>query len=105
MTWLALNESGMSKLSIVEAAQRLGGRVHTAYFGDRSERQYQEMGPMRFPLSYTSSETNETVQINDHRIVFQLAGKSGLVLRRHGWTTANTFGLAPQPSRNAVSLC
>lgn len=33
------------------------------------------MGPMRFPLSYTSSETNETVQIQDHRIVFQLASE------------------------------
>jgi monoamine oxidase len=75
MTWLALNESGMTKLSFIEAAQRLGGRVHTAYFGDRTERQYQEVGPMRLPLSYISSETNETVQINDHRIVFQLPGK------------------------------
>ncbi|EXJ64231.1 hypothetical protein A1O7_00567 [Cladophialophora yegresii CBS 114405] len=75
MTWLALNQSGMTNLSLIEAAQRLGGRVHTAYFGDPSDRQYQEMGPMRFPLSYTSSETNETVQIQDHRIVFQLAAE------------------------------
>ncbi|KAI1610558.1 L-amino acid oxidase [Exophiala viscosa] len=73
ITWLALNQSGMTNLSIIEAGQRLGGRVHTAYFGDPSERQYQEMGPMRFPLSITSSETNETLQIQDHRIVFQLA--------------------------------
>lgn len=41
MTWMALNESGMTNITIVEAAQRLGGRVHTAYFGDPSERQYQ----------------------------------------------------------------
>ncbi|KIW44439.1 uncharacterized protein PV06_02910 [Exophiala oligosperma] len=75
MTWLALNQSGMTNLSIIEAGQRLGGRVHTAYFGDPSERQYQEMGPMRFPLSITSSETNETLQIQDHRIVFQLAAE------------------------------
>jgi monoamine oxidase len=75
MTWLALNQSGMTNLTLIEAAQRLGGRVHTAYFGDPSDRQYQEMGPMRFPLSYTSSETNETVQIQDHRIVFQLAAE------------------------------
>lgn len=27
MTWLALNESGMTNLSLIEAAQRLGGRV------------------------------------------------------------------------------
>ncbi|EXJ85440.1 hypothetical protein A1O1_05804 [Capronia coronata CBS 617.96] len=75
MTWLALNQSGMSNLSLIEASQRLGGRVHTAYFGDPSERQYQEMGPMRFPLSITSSETNETLQIQDHRIVFDLAAE------------------------------
>ena len=43
----------MTNLTIIEASQRLGGRVHTAYFGDPSERQYQEMGPMRFPLSVT----------------------------------------------------
>lgn len=73
MTWLALNQSGMTNVSIIEAGQRLGGRVHTAYFGDPSDRQYQEMGPMRFPLSITSSETNETLQIQDHRIVFDLA--------------------------------
>ncbi|OAL36815.1 hypothetical protein AYO20_03870 [Fonsecaea nubica] len=75
MTWLALNQSGMTNISLIEAAQRLGGRVHTAYFGDPSERQYQEMGPMRFPLSYTSSETNQTIQIQDHRIVFDLAAE------------------------------
>lgn len=75
MTWLALNQSGLTNLSIIEASQRLGGRVHTAYFGDPSDRQYQEMGPMRFPLSITSSETNETLQIQDHRIVFDLAAE------------------------------
>lgn len=73
MTWLALNQSGLTNLSIIEASQRLGGRVHTAYFGDPSERQYQEMGPMRFPLSITYADSNETVQIQDHRIVFDLA--------------------------------
>ncbi|KIX06515.1 uncharacterized protein Z518_04491 [Rhinocladiella mackenziei CBS 650.93] len=75
MTWLALNQSGMTNLSLIEAGQRLGGRVHTAYFGAPSDRQYQEMGPMRFPLSITSSETNETLQIQDHRIVFDLAAE------------------------------
>lgn len=33
------------------------------------------MGPMRFPVSVTNSDTNETVQINDHRLVFQVAAK------------------------------
>lgn len=75
MTWLALNESGMMNLSLIEASQRLGGRVYTAYFGDPSDRQYQEMGPMRIPLSFTSSETNETIQIQDHQVVFQFANE------------------------------
>ena len=89
MTWLALNESGLTNLTIIEAAQRLGGRVHTAYFGDRSERQYQEMGPMRFPLSFTSSETNETIQIQDHRIVFQLAAEVNNINRNNTNFTVN----------------
>ncbi|KAJ9607303.1 hypothetical protein H2200_008376 [Cladophialophora chaetospira] len=89
MTWLALNESGLTNVSLIEAAQRLGGRVHTAYFGDPSDRQYQEMGPMRFPLSYTSSETNETVQINDHRIVFQLASEVNNLNKNNSNFTVN----------------
>jgi hypothetical protein len=31
------------------------------------------MGPMRFPVSLTDAETNETIEINDHKMVFQLA--------------------------------
>lgn len=75
MTWLALNQSGLSNLTIIEAGQRLGGRVHTAYFGDPKHRQHQEMGPMRFPLSITYADSNETIQIQDHRIVFDLAAE------------------------------
>lgn len=33
------------------------------------------MGPMRFPVSVTNTDTNTTIQINDHRLVFQLAAK------------------------------
>lgn len=75
MTWLALNQSGLTNLTIIEAGQRLGGRVHTVYFGDPSDRQYQEMGPMRFPLSITYADSNETIQIQDHRIVFDLVNE------------------------------
>jgi hypothetical protein len=51
----------------------LGGRVHTAYLDNTTgaEYQYQEMGPMRFPVDLTLG--NETVEINDHKMVFQLA--------------------------------
>jgi monoamine oxidase len=31
------------------------------------------MGPMRFPVSITYADTNETIPMNDHRMVFQLA--------------------------------
>ena len=43
MAWLSLSMVGMKNISIIEASQRLGGRVHTTYFGDPSERQYQDM--------------------------------------------------------------
>lgn len=57
MTWLALNESGMTNITIVEAAQRLGGRVHTAYFGDPSERQYQGTWTTTFESSHCTNRT------------------------------------------------
>ncbi|KAH7330200.1 flavin-containing amine oxidoreductase-domain containing protein [Rhexocercosporidium sp. MPI-PUGE-AT-0058] len=34
--------------------------------------QYQEMGPMRFPVSLTYSDSGETLEIKDHEMVFQL---------------------------------
>ncbi|KAL8902920.1 MAG: hypothetical protein Q9207_004288 [Kuettlingeria erythrocarpa] len=74
MTWLCLNMSGFQNLEIVEAGQRLGGRVHTAYLeGGPSDYQYQEMGPMRFPESIQYTGSNETIPINDMKLKFQLA--------------------------------
>ncbi|KAL8790941.1 MAG: hypothetical protein Q9213_000366 [Squamulea squamosa] len=71
---LCLNMSGFPNLEIVEAGQRLGGRVHTAYLeGGPYDYQYQEMGPMRFPVSIQYTGTNETIPINDMKLVFQLA--------------------------------
>ncbi|KAL8760740.1 MAG: hypothetical protein Q9184_003098, partial [Pyrenodesmia sp. 2 TL-2023] len=59
---------------IVEAGQRLGGRVQTAYLeGGPSDYQYQEMGPMRFPESIQYTGSNETLPGNDMKLVFQLA--------------------------------
>jgi monoamine oxidase len=72
MTYLVLNQSGMENIKIIEAAQRLGGRVHTVYLsGGPFDYSYQEMGPMRFP--HTLSVNNETYNITDHQLVFQLA--------------------------------
>lgn len=74
MAWLVLHQAGMTNLSIIEAANRLGGRVHTEYLsGGPFDYSYQEMGPMRFPATYKDPASNETLDINDHQLVFQLA--------------------------------
>lgn len=75
MTAHLLDSVGMKDWTIVEASSRIGGRVHTSYLNGTSpdDYQYQEMGPMRFPVSITDADTNETTQIMDHRMVFQLA--------------------------------
>jgi monoamine oxidase len=83
MVWLNLNMVGLKNVTIIEAAQRLGGRVHTAYLGPSKGRQYQEvystyseiklqivltscafeMGAMRFPRGITYADTRETLEI------------------------------------------
>ncbi|KAF5579562.1 amino-acid oxidase [Fusarium subglutinans] len=74
MTYLVLSQAGMTNINIIEAGNRLGGRVHTEYLtGGPFNYSYQEMGPMRFPSTYKSPETNETMNITDHQLVFQLA--------------------------------
>ncbi|OQO13423.1 hypothetical protein B0A48_01651 [Cryoendolithus antarcticus] len=75
MTAHLLDSVGFNDWKIIEASGRIGGRVHTSYLNGTKleEYQYQEMGPMRFPVSITYPETNDTIQILDHRMVFQLA--------------------------------
>ncbi|KAL3426020.1 L-amino-acid oxidase [Phlyctema vagabunda] len=72
-----LDSVGLTNWEILEASSRIGGRVHTSYLNGTTpdEYQYQEMGPMRFPVSITDPDTNETITINDHKMVFQLAEK------------------------------
>ncbi|KAF2836997.1 hypothetical protein M501DRAFT_1025661 [Patellaria atrata CBS 101060] len=60
MIWTCLSSLGMNIIRIVEASQRLGGRVHTAYFGDPSERQYQDK----------LLSTNESLEIQDQKLTF-----------------------------------
>lgn len=68
MTYLVLHQAGMTNVSIIEASQRLGGRVHTAYLsGGPFDYSYQEMGPMRFPE--TVEYSNQTYNITDHQLV------------------------------------
>ncbi|KAK8854982.1 L-amino-acid oxidase [Apiospora arundinis] len=72
MTYLVLSQSGLRNIRILEASQRLGGRVHTEYLsGGPFDYSYQEMGPMRFPK--TVRVANETYNVTDHELVFQLA--------------------------------
>ncbi|KAI0842611.1 flavin-containing amine oxidoreductase [Hypoxylon sp. FL0890] len=74
MTYLVLTQAGLTNVKIIEASQRLGGRVHTEYLtGGPFDYSYQEMGPMRFPA--TVEYSNETYNITDHQLVFQLAAE------------------------------
>lgn len=96
MTSLLLSSVGMHNWHIIESSQRVGGRVRTHYFNNTrpDEYQYQEMGPMRFPVSVTYAGTNETIEIKDHRMVFQLgdvlnkinAGNPELAVNFIPWT-------------------
>ncbi|KAI4911455.1 uncharacterized protein J4E92_010268 [Alternaria infectoria] len=74
MTSLLLDSVGIHDWHIHESSQRIGGRIRTKYLaGSTPEQyQYQEMGPMRFPVSITYPDQNETLEINDHKMVFQL---------------------------------
>ncbi|KAH8654394.1 hypothetical protein BGZ61DRAFT_500553 [Ilyonectria robusta] len=75
MSSLMLDSVGIHNWKILESSQRVGGRFRTVYLNNTSpeEGQYHELGPMRFPVEITDSETNETFPFNDQRIVFQLA--------------------------------
>ncbi|KAJ5660082.1 hypothetical protein N7507_006533 [Penicillium longicatenatum] len=76
MTSLLLESVGIHDWHIYESSERVGGRIRTKYLNNTrpDQYQYQEMGPMRFPVSITYADTNETLEIMDHRMVFQLAG-------------------------------
>ena len=76
MTSLLLESVGIHDWHIYESSGRVGGRIRTKYLNNTTpdQYQYQEMGPMRFPVSITYADTNETLEIQDHHMVFQLAG-------------------------------
>lgn len=75
MTSHLLESVGIHNWHIFESSERVGGRIRTKYLNNTrpDQYQYQEMGPMRFPVSITYADTNETLEIMDHRMVFQLA--------------------------------
>ncbi|KAJ2971788.1 hypothetical protein NQ176_g7526 [Zarea fungicola] len=72
MTFLVLHQSGFTNLTMFEAGDRLGGRVHTAYLtGGPSDYSYQELGAMRFPVDYVDNNGNSH-NISDTALVFSL---------------------------------
>lgn len=72
MTYLVLHQAGFENINLIEASQRLGGRVHTAYLsGGPFDYSYQEMGPMRFPE--TVEYSNGTYNVTDHQLVSSLS--------------------------------
>jgi monoamine oxidase len=75
LTSLLLDSVGIKDWHITESSHRIGGRIRTKYLAgtSRDDYQYQEMGPMRFPVSVKYPDTNETLDIQDHKMVFQLA--------------------------------
>ncbi|KAF2836389.1 hypothetical protein M501DRAFT_1007495 [Patellaria atrata CBS 101060] len=75
MTSHLLESVGIHDWTILESSGRVGGRVHTSYLNGTApeDYQYQEMGPMRFPVSIEYAGTNESLEIQDHKMVFQLA--------------------------------
>ncbi|KAK0620207.1 L-amino-acid oxidase-like protein [Immersiella caudata] len=102
MTYLILAQAGLTNISIIEATQRLGGRVRTEYLsGGPFDYSYQEMGPMRFPNTYRDPATNQTLNISDHQLVFALAaemnklnaGSKNLSVDFIPWIQWNTNGL------------
>lgn len=74
LTSLLLDSVGIHDWHIHESSQRIGGRIRTKYLAGTTpdQYQYQEMGPMRFPVSTRYTDTNETLDIQDHKMVFQL---------------------------------
>ncbi|KAH9879508.1 hypothetical protein IAQ61_001326 [Plenodomus lingam] len=75
MTSLLLDSVGVHNWHMIESSHRIGGRIRTKYLAGSTpdQYQYQEMGPMRFPVSTNYAGTNETLDIQDHKMVFQLA--------------------------------
>lgn len=100
MTYLCLTQAGLTNVSIIEAGERLGGRVHTVYLsGGPFDYSYQEMGPMRFPTTITLS--NETYNISDHQMVFQLAAEMNQ-LNKHDKNLSVDFIPWYQSSKNGL---
>jgi len=73
MTYLVLQQSGFTNLSLLEASDRIGGRIHTAYLtGGPSNYSYQDLGAMKLPLDYTDPESGNSMNISDFQLAYAL---------------------------------
>ncbi|KAG6175927.1 hypothetical protein E4U27_005682 [Claviceps purpurea] len=73
MTYLILNQSGFTNLTILEASDRIGGRIHTTYLtGGPFNYSYQDLGAMKLPLDYTDPQSGDSMNISDFQLVYNL---------------------------------
>ncbi|KAG5981792.1 hypothetical protein E4U55_002570 [Claviceps digitariae] len=73
MTYLILQQSGFTNLTVLEANNRIGGRIHTAYLsGGPSNYSYEDLGAMKIPLDYTDPESGNSMNISDFQLVYAL---------------------------------
>lgn len=78
MAYLCLTQQGLTSVSLIEGGDRLGGRVQTVYLsGGPFDYSYQEMGPMRVPMTLTVA--NQTYNMSDHQLVFQLVEEMNML--------------------------
>ncbi|KAG5988818.1 hypothetical protein E4U43_004625 [Claviceps pusilla] len=72
-TYLLLHQAGFTNLQVLEASNRLGGRVHTQYLtGGPRDYSYQELGAMRLAVDYVDPDSKKKYNISDTQLVFSL---------------------------------
>ncbi|KAG5926881.1 hypothetical protein E4U42_002848 [Claviceps africana] len=101
-TYLLLHQAGFTNLQVLEASNRLGGRVHTQYLrGGPKDYSYQELGAMRLPRDYVDPDSNTKYNISDTQLVFELihelnrlnGDKSPLKIELIDWIESSDNGL------------
>ncbi|KAG5984514.1 hypothetical protein E4U55_004410 [Claviceps digitariae] len=72
-SYLLLHQAGFTNIQVLEASNRLGGRVHTQYLtGGPEDYSYQELGAMRLPIDYIDPDSNKKYNLSDTQLVFAL---------------------------------
>lgn len=70
-TAMMLDSVGIHNWELVEASERVGGRIRTKFVGGSQE--LAEMGPMRVPFQATYRSDNSTHVYAEHQLTYQLA--------------------------------